>query len=758
MIHFSARFHQSSVQSKNSAHASSGSSADSDEQIMDMGAPKKVNPLLWDLSNLQERRTLMESANTAETESSESPDSSTRNTSTQQSPSGLPLNQYKILDYSKYAQASNQAESASKQAPSTEHNSQINQSLSGSSSQLREQNSLSQITQQFQQRFQNSAEESTVFHDIMKKTFGDQYNQDKAETIRQQTLKGDFSWMPEIKLVNENQLLDLSGTQTGGQALGAYSESNDTVYLSRELVQTDSTQAEKILTEEVGHSIDTKVNLKDAQGDEGDIFSRQIHGESISTETLNELRQENDSGVIEVDGKKIEVEYGFNPLKSIKKAVKKVTRSVKKAVKGVARGVKKAVKGVARGVKKAVKGVARGVKKAFKGVARGVKKAFKGVARGVKKAVKGVARGIKKAVKGIARGVKNAVKKLAQSKVFQAIATIAQFVPIPVVAMVAKGINVAMSAYNVVQGVKNKSWGAVLGGVAGVAGGVSNFGKALGASASFVDKAASIAKHIGNASAAYNAIANKDFLAAASLASNYFSGNSNVTSAIQQAGKANQVYEAVKSGDYLGAIGVGSTLMQDFTGDNGDKILQTIGQNAGVLSNIDNAVKSGNYSAAVSILTEQYGDNLNLGIEERNKINQVTQAFQNVHHANQLIKSHNYADAAQLLLQTAEQHTTSPESKQRLIEASQSVDQLNNVVTAIKDGRYADSIMTAGDLMKRPIDDESRKLLTDIQTYAEDAQQLGEMIKNGATEEIIEAIKERMNEQVVITNILKNAA
>ncbi|MES9853928.1 MAG: hypothetical protein ABW170_19080 [Candidatus Thiodiazotropha sp. L084R] len=736
MIHFSARFHQSSVQSKNSAQASSGSSADSDEQIMDMGAPKKVNPLLWDLSNLQERRTLMESANTAETESSESPDSSTRNTSTQQSPSGLPLNQYKILDYSKYAQASNQAEAASKQAPSTEHNSQINQSLSGSSSQLREQNSLSQITQQFQQRFQNSAEDSTVFHDIMKKTFGDQYNQDKAETIRQQTLKGDFSWMPEIKLVNENQLQDLSGTQTGGQALGAYSESNDTVYLSRELVQTDSTQAEKILTEEVGHSIDTKVNVKDAQGDEGDIFSRQIHGESISTETLNELRQENDSGVIEVDGKKIEVEYGWNPIKSIKKAVKKVTRGVKKAVKGVARGVKKAVKGVARGVKKAVKGVARGVKKA----------------------VKGVARGVKNAVKSVARGIKNTFKKLAQSKVFQAIVTIAQFVPIPVVAMVAKGINVAMSAYNVVQGVKNKSWGAVLGGVAGVAGGVSNFGKALGASASFVDKAASIAKHMGNASAAYNAIANKDFLAAANLASNYFSGNSNITSAIQQVGKANQVYEAVKSGDYLGAIGVGSTLMQDFTGENGDKILQTIGKNAGVLSNIDNAVKSGNYSAAVSILTEQYGDNLNLGIEERNKINQVTQAFQNVHHANQLIQSHNYADAAQLLLQTAEQHTTSPESKQRLIEASQSVNQLNNVVTAIKDGRYADSIMTAGDLMKSPIDDESRKLLTDIQTYAEDAQQLGEMIKNGATEEIIEAIKDRMNEQVVITNILKNAA
>ena len=53
---------------------------------------------------------------------------------------------------------------------------------------------------------------------------------------------------------------------------------------------------------------------------------------------------------------------GWNPLKSIKKVVKKVTGAVKKVVKGVAKGVKKVVKGVA----KVVRNVGRGVRKLAK--------------------------------------------------------------------------------------------------------------------------------------------------------------------------------------------------------------------------------------------------------------------------------------------------------------------------------------------------------------------------------------------------------
>jgi len=117
--------------------------------------------------------------------------------------------------------------------------------------------------------------------------------------------------MPEIRLVDGEQLADLSGTQAGGVGKGAYSTDKDTVYLSRDLLNSNPAEAEKVLTEEVGHAIDARINAQDAKGDEGDIFSRSVHGEEISNAELTELRQENDSGTINVDGEQVEVEYGW---------------------------------------------------------------------------------------------------------------------------------------------------------------------------------------------------------------------------------------------------------------------------------------------------------------------------------------------------------------------------------------------------------------------------------------------------------------
>jgi hypothetical protein len=588
VIHVSNRYHQSTSQTKSSHSSSQGASVFSDEQIMGMAAPKRVNPLLWDLSSAQERRVLMENAAQEEpAEAGGSPETMSSGLEGDHSYNSASVYQSKprILDYTKYIQPKAQnGQSATQGEPTTTENAP-SRKYSDAAQQLTnqsEQQALSDITQQFQQRFSAKAQDKSAFHDIMQKTFGNQYDQSKAETIRQQTLKGDFSWMPDIKLVDGQQLQDISGTQTGGVGLGAYSKENDTVYLSRELLSTDKATAEKILTEEVGHAIDTRVNVNDAKGDEGDIFSRFVHGEEVSTETLNALKQENDSGVIEIDGKQVEVEYGL--FSGIKKAVKKVGRGIKKAVKKVGRGIKKAAKKIGKGIKK-------------------------------------VGRAIKKGVKKFGKAIKKGFKKLMQSKIFQAIVTVAQFIPIPVVAMVARGINMAMSAYNVYQGIKHKSWGAVLGGVAGVAGGVSKLGQAFGASSGFVNGAASFAKHAGNAAMAYKAIAQKDFSAAAGLAANYFggTGDNKIADTIKQAGKAHQVYQSVKSGDYLNAIGAGSSLMQEFTGAAGDKVLQTIGQNAETLQKVQNAVKTGNYSAAASILTEQYGGNVLASAVKRKK-------------------------------------------------------------------------------------------------------------------------------------------
>ena len=67
-----------------------------------------------------------------------------------------------------------------------------------------------------------------------------------------------------------------------------------------------------------------------------------------------------------------------------------------------------------------------------------------------------------------------------QSKLFNSILTVAQFIPIPIVQAVVGVINMAKAAYMTAQGIKHGSIGMVLGGVAGVAAGVASAVAALG--------------------------------------------------------------------------------------------------------------------------------------------------------------------------------------------------------------------------------------------------------------------------------------
>jgi predicted Zn-dependent protease len=129
-----------------------------------------------------------------------------------------------------------------------------------------------------------------------------------------------------------------------------------------------------------------------------------------------------------------------------------------------------------------------------------------------------------------------------------------------------------------------------------------------------------------------------------------------------------------------------------------------------------------------------------------------------VHTANQLIKNHNYADAAQLLLNTARNHASSPESQQQLLKASQTVQQIDDAVNAVKQGQYSEGIAKAGELLGTPLDDQSRQVLTELQNYAEDAKTLTDLIKSGAPQDVIKEIKRRMDEQVVIYNLMNPAA
>jgi len=79
--------------------------------------------------------------------------------------------------------------------------------------------------------------------------------------------------------------------------------------------------------------------VNDVKGDEGDIFSRFVHGEAISNTELAELQQENDSGTIEINGEKVEVEFGC--CKSLRKAFKKIGDGFKKLGKSLKKYLEK---------------------------------------------------------------------------------------------------------------------------------------------------------------------------------------------------------------------------------------------------------------------------------------------------------------------------------------------------------------------------------------------------------------------------------
>jgi len=169
---------------------------------------------------------------------------------------------------------------------------------------------LQQTKESFHGQFADKAQSADAFHSLMQTTFGNNYDKNAAETLRQQTLAGDFSWMPDIKVVDGSSLADTSGVQGHGVALGAYDSASDTIYLSTQLLEGDPEKAVDILTEEVGHAIDTRVNNTDSAGDEGELFAKLVGGESLSNAQIQATRSENDHGTIEIDGETVEVEYG----------------------------------------------------------------------------------------------------------------------------------------------------------------------------------------------------------------------------------------------------------------------------------------------------------------------------------------------------------------------------------------------------------------------------------------------------------------
>jgi len=84
----------------------------------------------------------------------------------------------------------------------------------------------------FTSRFEHVAKDSKSFHTLLKQAFGPNYDHEAAETIRHKATQGDFSWLPDTKIVSGNEFAD--ARLTGGDAgsfLGAFD--GDSVLLNQ---------------------------------------------------------------------------------------------------------------------------------------------------------------------------------------------------------------------------------------------------------------------------------------------------------------------------------------------------------------------------------------------------------------------------------------------------------------------------------------------------------------------------------------------
>ncbi|MGF1522134.1 MAG: Calx-beta domain-containing protein [Leptolyngbyaceae cyanobacterium] len=128
--------------------------------------------------------------------------------------------------------------------------------------------------------------------------FGEGLNQQLAINFIQTVINGEAR--PEIEV---RPAADLDG------AKGAFSSSTGTVYLAEEFVSNHSIETiAEVLLEELGHFLDWQLNEVDSSGDEGAIFAALVQGETLETRKLQQLKAEDDTAFVDLDGTTIAIE------------------------------------------------------------------------------------------------------------------------------------------------------------------------------------------------------------------------------------------------------------------------------------------------------------------------------------------------------------------------------------------------------------------------------------------------------------------
>jgi hypothetical protein len=102
------------------------------------------------------------------------------------------------------------------------------------------------------------------FSENMGSVFGNQANLELITSLAVSWQQGDYRIIPPIEILSSEQL---------NGANGAYSQDNQTIYLSAAIINQQNVDlAARTLLEEIGHRIDGLVNVADTPGDEGAMF------------------------------------------------------------------------------------------------------------------------------------------------------------------------------------------------------------------------------------------------------------------------------------------------------------------------------------------------------------------------------------------------------------------------------------------------------------------------------------------------------
>lgn len=140
------------------------------------------------------------------------------------------------------------------------------------------------------------------FISLIKQAFGDNFDEGKAEQLRQEWANGDFTSLPEI---------EIRGTEEINGALGAFSSDTNRIYVSQQFItdnQSHSDAITQVLLEEIGHFVDAIINVTDTPGDEGKFFTALVQGQTLSAEQIQQLKSTDDIATVTLDGLVVEIE------------------------------------------------------------------------------------------------------------------------------------------------------------------------------------------------------------------------------------------------------------------------------------------------------------------------------------------------------------------------------------------------------------------------------------------------------------------